>query len=195
MQCIWGHHFIGGDGCIADEQGTKSERVVRFARNAPSRLALAQTNLDDSLRLESAMQARANDRRWKQQMALLSTRKNLQDAVQEAHDRVKKNTRNFETANAPDPADRLRFLNSELADERVKKLEVQNSLKAAEENIRRLEQRLADMQQQIKAKLNDLQRPLRLPMEHETDKSVVYVIVRYGHIYPCRNLSFESERY
>ena len=37
------------------------------------------------------------------------------------------------------------------------------------------------------AKLDDLQRPLRLPKEHETGKRVVYIIVRYGHIYPCRN--------
>jgi hypothetical protein len=32
-----------------------------------------------------------------------------------------------------------------------------------------------------------LQRPLRLPKEHETGKQVIYIIVRYDHIYPCRN--------
>jgi hypothetical protein len=38
------------------------------------------------------------------------------------------------------------------------------------------------------AELNELQRPLRLPREHETGKRVIYIIVRYGHIYPCRNV-------
>jgi hypothetical protein len=43
------------------------------------------------------------------------------------------------------------------------------------------------MQRQIAVKLNDLQRPLRLPREHDTGKRIIYVIARYGHIYPCRN--------
>lgn len=151
------------------------------------RLVLAQTNLDESLRLESALQAKANDGRWKQQMTLLSTRKDLQDAIQDTHELIAENTKDLETATAVDPADRLRFLNSELANEQAKKLEVQNSLGAAEQNIHRLKQRLAGMQQQVTAKFNDLQRPLRLPIEHETDKSVIYIIVQYGRIYPCRN--------
>lgn len=151
------------------------------------RLVLAQTNLNDSLRLESALQAKAKDERWKQQMTFLTTRKNLQDAIQEAHDRIEENTKNLETTDAADPADRLRFLNSEFANEQGKKLEAQNSLEAVQQNVHRLKQRLADMQQQVKAKLNDLQRPLRLPMEHETDKNVVYVIVQYGRVYACRN--------
>ena len=151
------------------------------------RIALAQTNLNESLRLESTLQARANDGRWKQQMGLLSTRQELQDAIQNARDVIAENTKNLETANAADPADRLRFLNSELAHEQAKILEVQNSLGAVDENISRLKRRLIDMKQQVTAKLNGLQRPLRLPMEHETDKQVIYVIVHYGRIYPCRN--------
>lgn len=151
------------------------------------RLVLAQTNLDESLRLESALQARANNGRWKHQMTLLSTRKDLQDAIQEAHELIAENTKDLETATATDPADRLRFLNSELAKEQATKLEVQNSLDAVEEDIHRLKQRLAEMEQQIGATFNGLQRPMRLPMEHETDKNVIYVIVQYGRIYPCRN--------
>lgn len=151
------------------------------------RLVLAQTNLDASLRLESALQARANDGRWKQQMTLLSTRKDLQDAIRDAQELITENTKDLETATAADPADRLRFLNSELANEQAKKLEVQNSLDAVEDNINRLKQRLAGMEQQVATKFNDLQRPLRLPMEHETDKRGLVVIVEYGRIYPCNN--------
>lgn len=156
------------------------EMVVR-------RLALAQTNLDDSLRLESTLQTKAQDGRWRKQMALLSTRKSLQDAIHEAHDEIGENTKNLETANATDPGDRLKFLNSEQANEQAKKLDAQNRLEAAQQNINRLKQRLADMQVQVQAKLNDLQRPLRLPMEHPTDKQVLYIIVQYGRIYPTRN--------
>jgi len=82
---------------------------------------------------------------------------------------------------------RLKFLNAELLAAKTHKLEAQNSLVATDENIKRLKQRLADVERQVSDNLNDLQRPLRLPREHETGKRVVYVIARYGHVYPCRN--------
>ena len=69
----------------------------------------------------------------------------------------------------------------------VYKRQVQNSLAAAEENIQRLKQRLAGMEGQVTAKVNELQRPLRLPKEHETGRQVIYIIVRYDHIFPCRH--------
>jgi hypothetical protein len=151
------------------------------------RLALAQTNLQQSLQLAASLHAKANDERWKQQVALLSTRKELQDAIQQARDTVAQNSKELGAASAADPAERLKFLNAELATAQARNLEVKNSLAAAEENIKRLKQRLADMERQVTAKLNELQRPLRLPREHETGKRVIYIIVRYGHIYPCRN--------
>ena len=46
------------------------------------------------------------------------------------------------------------------------------------------------MEGQITAKLDELQRPLRLPKEHETGKQVMYIIVQYGKLYPCRNADF-----
>ena len=151
------------------------------------RLALAQTSLQQSLQLAASLNAKANDTRWKQQMALLSTRKKLQDSIQQICDTILQTGKELDAVNAADPAERLKFLNSELATAQARKLERQNSLAAAEENIKRLKQRLADMEKQVTAKLDELQRPLRLPKEHETGKRVVYIIVRYGHIYPCRN--------
>jgi len=151
------------------------------------RLAIAQTNLQQSLQLAASLNAKANDEHWKQQVSLLSTRKGLQDAIQQARDTVVQNGKELDAANAADPAERLKFLNSELATAQEHKLEAQNSLAATEENIKRLKQRLSDMEQQVTAKINELQRPLRLPKEHDTGKQVVWIIVRYGHIYPVRN--------
>jgi hypothetical protein len=151
------------------------------------RLALAQTNLQQSLQLSSSLNANANDERWKQQLALLSTRKELQDTIQQTRDAVAQNRKELDAASAADPSERLKFLNAGLAAAQARKLDVQNSLAAAAENIKRLTQRLADMKRQVTAKLNDLQRLLRLPKEHETGKRVIWIIARYGHIYPCRN--------
>jgi hypothetical protein len=151
------------------------------------RLALAQTNLQQSLQLAASLHAKANDERWKQQVALLSTRKELQDAIQQTRDTVAQNSKELDAASAADPSERLKFLNAGFATAQARKLEIKNSLAAAEENIKRLKQRLADMEGQVTAKLNELQRPLRLPREHETGKRVIYVIARYGRIYLCRN--------
>jgi len=151
------------------------------------RLVIAQTNLQKSQQLAAALEAKVNDGRLKQQMALLSARKDLQDAIQQTRDTIDQNAKEIDTSSAADPADRLKFLNSELASVQVRKLEATNSLAAAEENTRRLKQRLADMERQATEKLDELQRPLRLPKEHETGKRVIYVIARYGRVYLCRN--------
>jgi hypothetical protein len=121
------------------------------------RLALAETNLQQSLQLAASLNTKANDARWKQQMTLLSTRKELQDSIQQIHDTVLQSSQELDAANAADPAERLKFLNAELATAQTRKLEVQNSLAAAEENINRLKQRVADMGKQVTAKLDELQ--------------------------------------
>jgi hypothetical protein len=165
------------------QSGTGSESQEMLQR----RLSVAQTNLQQSLLLAASLNTKANDSRWKQQIALLSTRKDLQDSIQQIRDSVLQNSQELDAANAADPAERLKFLNSELATAQTRKAESQNSLSAAEDNINRLKQRLIDMEKQVTAKLDELQRPLRLPKEHETAKRVVWIIARYGHIYPCRN--------
>ena len=151
------------------------------------RLALAETNLQQSLQLAASLQSKAGDERWKQQLTLVATRKELQEAIQQARETVARNNKELDSASAADPAERLRFLNAELATAQAHELEVKNSLAAAEENIKRLKQRLIDMEAQVAAKLDELQKLLRLPKEHETGKRVVWLIARYGRIYPCRN--------
>ena len=165
------------------ESATSSDSQEMLER----RLDIAQTSLQQALQLAASLQAKANDERWKQQLALLSTRTELQDAMNQTRDSVARNSKELDAAGAVDPSERLKFLNAETATAQARKLEIQNSLAAADENIKRLKQRLTDMQKQVAAKLNELQRPLRLPREHETGKRVIYIIAHYGHIYPCRN--------
>jgi hypothetical protein len=151
------------------------------------RLVLAEADIQQSLRLLAELSAKTNDDRLKAQIALLAVRNELKDSLQQTRDAFTRESKDLETVNAADPSERLKFLNAELAVAKTHKLEAQNSLAATDENIKRLKQRLLDMERQVSDKLNDLQRPLRLPREHETGKRVVYVIARYGHIYPCRN--------
>jgi hypothetical protein len=166
------------------QSATTSETQEMLQR----RLALAQADLEQSRQLAASLRARAGDDRWKEQMALLSTRKELQDTLERTRDTVAQNTRELDAAGAADPSERLKALNTDLAAAQGRKLDAQNSLTAADENIQRLKQRMAAMAGQITAKLKDLQRQLRLPREHDTGKRITYLIARYGHIYPCRNV-------
>ncbi len=151
------------------------------------RLALAKTNLQQSSQLLASLQSKANGERWKTQVALLAARKELQDAIQRARNAVAQNNRELESANAADPAERLKFLNAQFAAAQARQLELQNSLGAADENNKRLKVRLEALNQEASVKYNESVRSLRLPKEHQTGKHVMYVIVQYGLVYPCRN--------
>jgi hypothetical protein len=172
---------------LTSKEKTQSSKAADSQEMLQRRLAIAQTDLQKSQQLAASLKAKANDERFKQQVALLSTRKDLQDAIQQTKDTVAQSGKDLDTASAVDPSERLKFLNAQLAAAQAHKLDAKNSLAAAEENTQRLKQRLADLERQVTAKLDELQRPLRLPKEHETGKRVIYIIVRYGHIYLCRN--------
>jgi len=172
---------------LTSKEKTQSSKAADSQEMLQRRLAIAQTDLQKSQQLAASLQAKANNERLKQQMELLSTRKDLQDAIQQSRETVAQNSKNLDTASAVDPSERLKFLNAQLAAAEAHKLEAKNSLAAADENTKRLKQRLADLERQVTTKLDELQRPLRLPKEHETGKRVIYIIVRYGHIYLCRN--------
>ena len=169
------------------ERGSQTETSHDTKEMLQRRLALAQTSLEHSLQLFASLQAKATDDRWRKQVALLATRKEVQEALQQIRDAVSQSSRELDTVGAADPAERLKFLNAQLAAAEARKLEQQNSLGAARENSKRLKQRLDSLQQQVAKIINESQRPLRLPKEHETGKRPFYVIVQYGRIYPCRN--------
>jgi len=172
---------------LTSKEKTQTSKAADSQEMLQRRVSIAQTDLQKSQQLAASLQAKANDERFKQQVALLSIRKDLQDAIQQARDTVAQNSKDLDTANAVDPAGRLNFLNAQLAAAAAHELEAKNSLAAADENTKRIKQRLEDLERQVTAKLDELQRPLRLPKEHETGKQVIYIIVRYGHIYLCRN--------
>ena len=172
---------------LTSKEKTQSSKAADSQELVQRRLSIAQTDLQKSQQLAASLQAKAKDERFKQQVALLSTRKELQDEIQQTRDTVAQISKDLDTAGAVDPSERLKFLNAQLAAAQAHKLEATNSLAAAEENTKHLKQRLADMEKQVTAKLDELQRPLRLPKEHETGKRVIYIIARYGHIYLCRN--------
>lgn len=152
------------------------------------RLAMAQANLEKSLQLQGSLQFKANDERWKRQLSLLATRQRIQDEIKAIHELAAQSTKELEVTASTDPSERMKNLLAQLTAAQRRKLEAQNSLAASDENAARLHARLTSLQKQATDLVNDSQRQLRLPKEHETGKSVIYMIARYGRIYPCRNL-------
>jgi hypothetical protein len=150
-------------------------------------LEIAKANLHQTLNLSAQLQAKARDDRWKDQIQLITTRKDLQEQLQQSEDIISRKTKDIQAAAAADPAERAKELNAQMADARLRQAEATNRLAAAKQDLDRLKQRQADLEHQINIKTQETQRQLRLPKEHETGKDVVYVVARYGLIYPCRN--------
>jgi hypothetical protein len=151
------------------------------------RVAIAQANLQQSLQLQTSLQTKANDERWKTQVSLLATRQQIQDEIKAIRELAAQNAKELDATASADPAERMKDLIARLAAAQLKKLEAQNSLDASKENTKRLNTRLAGLEKQAADLVNESQRQLRLPKEHETSKRVIYIIARYGRIYTCRN--------
>lgn len=151
------------------------------------RLAMAQSDLQQALQLQTLLQAKANDERWKTQVSLLATRQQIQDEIKAIRELAAQNAKELDATASTDPAERMKNLNAQLAAAQTRKLEAQNSLAASKENAKRLKTRLVSLEKQAADLVNESQRELRLPKEHETGKRVIYMIARYGQIYPCRN--------
>jgi hypothetical protein len=151
------------------------------------RVALAQTNLQQSLQLAASLQAQAHDDRWKTQVSLLATRQQLEDEIKLIRDLAARNARELDANAGSDPAERLKKLNAQIADEELKKLEAENKIAASREEQQQVAARLTTLEKQMVEVAKQSQRELRLPREHDTDRQVVYIIVLFGHIYPCRN--------
>ncbi len=151
------------------------------------RITLAETNLHESLDLSASLQARVGAGGWQKQIALLGSRKELQEQLRQIRGAVARDSEELDAASAADPSERLKLIEAQLAAAQARKAEARNRLDSDEENAKRLQQRRTALQGQIAAKFNELQRPLRLPKEYQTGKRVSYFIARYGRIYPCRN--------
>jgi hypothetical protein len=151
------------------------------------RLEIAQTNLREALDLSARLEAKAGDGRWKQQINLMATRKDLEEQLQQVATTITQKQRDIQAAAATDPSERAKYLNQRMAEAALRQADAENRLAAAKQDLQRLKQRQADLGRQIAIKTQDTERLLRLPREHETAKEVVYIIARYGMIYPCRN--------
>jgi chemotaxis protein histidine kinase CheA len=151
------------------------------------RLAMAQANLQQALQLQTSLQTKANDERWKTQVSLLATRQQIQDEIEAIRELAAQNAKELDVTASADPAERMKNLSAQFAAAQAKKLEAQNSLAASKENAKRLNTRHASLEKQAADIVSESQRQLRLPKEHETGKRVVYVIARFGRIYTCRN--------
>lgn len=151
------------------------------------RLKLAEQNLQQSLLLQQTLQTKANNDSWKSQITLLASRRQIKDEINQVRELAAQSAQDLDASASINPADRIKNLNAQLAAAQLRKLEAQNSLAASQATTNQLHIRLASLQLQTTNLVNQSQRKIRLPKEHDTDKQVIYVIARYGRIYPCRN--------
>jgi hypothetical protein len=173
---------------------TSKEKIQSATANADStqmlqrRLAITQTNLQQSLQLAASLHATANDDRWKTQVSLLATRQQLEDEIKRLRELATQSAHEIDANAGADPTERLKQADAQLAAAEKKKLAAQNSLDSANEEKKRIEARLVGLEKQMEEARKISQRELRLPREHDTDREAVYAIVIYGKVYFCRNL-------
>lgn len=171
-----------------------SKEKIQSATSADStemlqrRMALAQTNLQQSLQLAATLHTQANDDRWKTQVPLLATRQHLEDEIERLRELAAQNAQQIDANAGSDPSDRLKQLDARAAEQEIKKLTAQNAIEAANAEKLRVAARLAALQKQMAEATKLSQRELRLPKEHDTDRQVVFCIVIFGRVYFCHNV-------
>ena len=170
-----------------------SKEKIQSATSADStsmlqrRVALAQTNLQQSLQLAASLQTQAGDDRWKAQVPLLATRQQLEGEIKQIRELAAQNAQQLDANAGSDFTGRLKQLNTQIAQGDVKKLTMQNSIEAAKDERKTMTARLRAAERQMDEIVKFSQRELRLPKEHDTERQVVYAIVIFGRVYVCRN--------
>jgi hypothetical protein len=173
---------------LTSKEKTQNAAAADSTEMLQRRVALAQTNLQQSLRLIASLHAKAGDARWKTQVSLLVTRQQLEDEIKLIRELAAQNAKELDANAGSDPAERLKKLDAQIVENEVKKLEAQNKIAASEEEKKRVMEQLAALEKQMAEVTKLSQRDLRLPREHDTDRQVAYAIVLYGRIYLCRNV-------
>jgi hypothetical protein len=171
---------------------TNEEKIQNATRSDTSemmqrRVALAQTNLQQSLQLAASLHATANDDRWKNQVELLAQRQQLEDEIKRIRELAAESEKEIDANAGSDPSERLKKLDAQIAEAEVKKLTAQNSIDASTDEKKHAAERLAALEKEMAEVAKMSERELRLPREHDTDRQVVYAIVMYGRVYFCRN--------
>jgi hypothetical protein len=172
---------------LTSKEKSQSSTSAASQEMLQRRLEMAEANLRKAQELAAKLQSRAGEPSLNQQMRLLAARNEIEDAIQQTRQVSAQTAKDIDASSSVDPSERLKYLNAQLAAAKIQKLDTSNSLVAATEFRQGLTLSISNLQGQVTTKLNELQRPLRLPKEHETGKRVVYVIVRYGRVYLCRN--------
>jgi len=171
---------------------TNRERIQNAVADSTEtlqrRLAIAETNLQQSLQLAASLHNQANDDRWKSQVSLLATRQQLEEQLKQIRKLAAENEKEIDANAGSDPAERMKKLDAQMNEIEVKKLAAQNKIDASNEEKKHVAAELAAAEKQMEAVKKLSERELRLPKEYNTDRQVVYAIVLYGHIYPCRNV-------
>jgi hypothetical protein len=173
---------------LTSKEKTESANSTDSTAMLQRRLAIAQTNLQQSLQLAASLHTQANDDRWKSQVSLLATRQQLENEIKLVRDLAAQNARELDANAGSDPAERLKKLDAQIAEDEVKKLTIENSIAASKEEQKHVAAKLTAAEKQMADAAKLSQRELRLPREHDTDLRVVYAIVIYGHIYFCHNV-------
>jgi hypothetical protein len=151
------------------------------------RVALAQTNLQLSLQHAASLHATANDDRWKSQVSLLAERQQLEDNIKRIRELATQNEKEIDATAGADPTERLKALDAQAAEAEVKRLTIQNSIDASNEEKKHTADQLAALEKKMAEAAKISERELRLPREHDTDREAAYALVMYGRIYFCRN--------
>lgn len=151
------------------------------------RVALAQTNLQQSLQLAASLHAKAGDDRWKGQVSLLAERQQLEQDLKMIRELAARNAEEIDANAGSDPSERLKQLDAEFTQSEVRKLEEQNKIDASKEEKKRVAAQLDVLEKQKEELAKQSQRELRLPREHNTDRHPIYAIVIYGRVYLCHN--------
>src|SRR4051812_5963958 len=114
-----------------------SEEKIQNATHSDStemmqrRVAIAQTNLQQSLQLAASLHATANDDRWKTQVELLAQRQQLEEDIKRIRELAAENEKEIDANAGSDPTERLKKLDAQIAEAEVKKLTMQNSIEAS----------------------------------------------------------------
>ncbi len=172
---------------LTNEEKIQNATPSQSTEMMQRRVALAQTNLQKSLQLATSLHATAGDDRWKNQVALLTERQQLEDEIKNIRELATQNEKEIDANAGSEPTERLRKLDAQNAEAEIKKLTTLNSIDAANEEKRHTSDRLAALEKQMAEVAKLSERELRMPREHDTDRHVVYVIMMYGRVYFCRN--------
>lgn len=168
---------------------TESAKVQRH------QLSIAKDSLSRSIQLRDQLKQKALSGDWKIQVALLRSRQEIQSEIQRMGDQNQKSLHVLENAAALTPTDRLKTLEEAIVTAELQTLEAKNRLAAAQTNRAHIGTRISEITQSQALLVKDSERKLRLPMERDSKQSAIYVIAKYGRIFPCRNydLSLNEE--